>query len=79
MIKNLFKKLLLFLHSIDSHPILADYGSQKDTLRIIDNGNTIKHTLHDSFLFESVLPFNHKWKRPVEKQTKTLLKQNPLL
>ena len=33
---------ILPTRKIDSHPILANYGSQKCTLRIIDNGNTIK-------------------------------------
>ena len=34
----------------DSHPILADYGSQKWTLRINDNGITITYTPLDSFI-----------------------------
>ena len=51
----------------DSHPILADYGSQKYTLRNNDNGNTFKYTPLDSFSFKSVLPFNCKDRRPVKK------------
>ena len=61
---------------IDSHPILADYGSQKYTLRINDNGNTIEDTPLDSFSFELIFALNQKYKRPVKKQTKILSKQN---
>ena len=32
-----------------------------------------------TLLFKSVLPFKHKYKRPVKKQTKTFLQQNPFL
>ena len=52
---------------------------RKNILRINDNGNTIIYTPFDSFSLKPILPFNHKYKRPVKKQTKTLLQQNPLL
>ena len=58
----------------DSHPILADYGTDQFSIRINDKGNDIvvKH-LH-SFSFKSVTPFQTKFKT----QTVILLHSIPM-
>ena len=63
----------------DSHLILADLGDDKFQLRIEDSGNKISYTPIDNISFKSITPFNSKYKKPIKKNEKTLLQQNPIL
>ena len=63
----------------DSHPILADYGTDQFSIRINDKGNDIVVKPLHSFLFKSVTPFQAKFKTPIKKNNKTLHQQSLLL
>ena len=56
----------------ESHPILAEYGTDQFSLRINDQGNNIFIKLFNSFSFKSVTPFQTKFKTPVKKRTTTI-------
>ena len=62
----------------DSHPILADYGTDQFSIRINDkgNGNVVKPL--QSFSFKSITPFQTKFKTPLKKNNKTLHQQSLL-
>ena len=51
----------------DSHPILADYGTDQFSVRINDKGNDIIVKRLPSFSFESITPFQKKFKTPIKK------------
>ena len=63
----------------DSHPILADYGTDQFSIRINDkgNGNIVKPL--DSFSFKSIIPFQNNYKTPAKKHNKSLHQQSLLL
>ena len=63
----------------DSHPILADYGTDQFSIRINDKGNDIVVKLLHTFSFKSVTPFQTKFKTPIKKNNKTLHQQSILL
>ena len=63
----------------DSHPILADYGTDQFSIRINDKGNDIVVKLLQSFSFKSITPFQTKFKTPIKKNNKTLHHQSLLL
>ena len=63
----------------DSHPILADYGTDQFSIRINDKGNDIVVKPLQSFSFKSVTPFQTKFKTPTKKNNKTLHQQSLLL
>ena len=63
----------------DSHPILADYGTDQFSIRINDEGNDIVVKPLQSFSFKSVTPFQTKFKTPIKKHNKTLHQQSLLL
>ena len=63
----------------DSHPILADYGTDQFSIRINDKGNDIVVKPLHSFSFKSVTPFQTKFKKPIKKINKTLHQQSLLL
>ena len=63
----------------DSHPILADYGTDQFSIRINDKGNDIVVKPLHSFSYKSVTPFQTKFKTPIKKNNKTLLQQSLLL
>ena len=63
----------------DSHPILADYGTDQFSLRINDKGNDIVVKPLQYFSFKSVTPFQTKFKTPIKKNNKTLHQQSLLL
>ena len=63
----------------DSHPILADYGTDQFSIRINDKGNDIIVEPLQSFSFKSVTPFQTKLKTPIKKNNKTLHQQSLLL
>ena len=63
----------------DSHPILADYGTDQYSIRIKDRGNDIVVKPLASFSSKSVSPFQSKFKTPIQKHNKTLHQQSLLL
>ena len=63
----------------DSHPILADYGTDQFSIRINDKGNDIVVKPLQSFSFKSLTPFQTKFKTPIKKNNKTLHQQSLLL
>ena len=63
----------------DSHPILADYSTDKFSIRINDKGNDIVVKPLQSFSFKSITPFQTKFKTPRKKNSKTLHQQSLLL
>ena len=63
----------------DSHPILADYGTDQFSLRNNDKGNDFIVKPLNSFSFESVTPFQTKFKTPIKKHNKSLHLQSLLL
>ena len=63
----------------DSHPIIADYGTDQFSIRINDKGNGIIVKPLNSFSFKSVIPFQTKLKTPVKKNNKSLHLQSLLL
>ena len=63
----------------DCHPILADYGDDQFSIRKNNKGEDI-HIKHlDSFSFQSIVPFESKYKKPTKTQTKSLLQQSTIL
>ena len=63
----------------DSHPILADYGTDQFSICINDKGNDIIVKPLQSFSFKSLTPFQTKFKTPIKKNNKTLHQQSLLL
>ena len=63
----------------DSHPILANYGTDQFSIRINDKGNYIVVKPLHSFSFKSVTHFQTKFKTPIKKNNKTLHQQSLLL
>ena len=63
----------------DFHPILADYGDDQFSIRINNKGEDIHIRPLDSFSFQSIVPFESKYKKPTKNQTKTLLQQSTIL
>ena len=63
----------------DSHPILADYGTDQFSIRINDKENDIIVKHLQSFSFKSISPFQTKFKTPIKKNNKTLHQQSLLL
>ena len=63
----------------DSHPILADCGTDQFSIRINDKGNDIVVKPLQSFSFKSITPFQTKNKTPIKKNNKTLHQQFLLL
>ena len=63
----------------DCHPILTDYGEDQFSIRINYKGEDIHIKLLDSFSFQSIVPFESKYKRPTKNQAKSLLQQSTIL
>ena len=63
----------------DSHPFLADYGTDQFSIRINDKGIDIVVKPLQSFSFKSITPFQTKFKTPIKKNNKTLHQQSLLL
>ena len=55
----------------DSHPILADNGTDQFSIRLNDKGNDIVVKSLHSFSFKSVTPFQTKFKTLIKKNNKT--------
>ena len=51
----------------DSHPILADYGTDQFSIRINDKGNDIVVKPLQPFSFKSITPFQTKFKTPIKR------------
>ena len=62
----------------DCHPILPDYGEDQFSIRINNKGEDIHIKPLDSFSFQSIVPFESKYKRPTKNQAKTLLQQSTI-
>ena len=63
----------------DCHPILADYRDDQFSVRINNKGEDIHIKPLDSFSFQSIVPFESKYKKPTKNQTKSLLQQSTIL
>ena len=63
----------------DCHPILADYGDDQFSIRINNKGVDIHIKPLDSFSFQSIVPFEAKYKKPTKNQAKSLLQQSTIL
>ena len=63
----------------DSHPILADYETDRFSIRMNDKVNDIVGKPLTSFYFKSVIPFQSKFKSPNIKHTEILHQQFILL
>ena len=63
----------------DSHPILADYGTDQISIRINDKGSDTVVKPLQSFSFKPVTPFQTKFKTPIKKNNKTFHQQSPFL
>ena len=63
----------------DSHPILADYGTDQFSIRINDKRNDIIVKPLQSFSLKSITPFQTKFKTSIKKNNKTPLRQQSLL
>ena len=57
----------------DSHPILADYGTDQFSIRINDKGNDIVVKPLQSFSFKSITPFQTKFKTPIKRTIKPFI------
>ena len=57
----------------DSHPILADYGTDQFSFRINDKGNDIVVKPLQSFSFKSITPFQTKFKTPIKRTIKPFI------
>ena len=62
----------------DCHPILADYGEDQFSIRKNNKGEDIHIKPLDSISFQSIVPFESKYKNPQTK-TKSLLQQLNIL
>ena len=57
----------------DSHPILADYGTNQFFIRIKNKGNDIIVKPLQSFSFKSITPFQTKFKTPIKRTIKPFI------
>ena len=57
----------------DSHPILADYGTDQFSIRMNDKGNDIVVQLLKSFSFKSITPFQTEFKTPIKRTIKPFI------
>ena len=62
----------------DCHPILADYGDDLFSIRKNTKGEDIHIKPLDSFSFQSIVPFESKYKKHTKNQTKSLLQQSTI-
>ena len=62
----------------DSHPILANYGTDQFSIRINDKENDVIVKPLTSFSFKCVTSFQTKFKAPIKKNNKSLNIKTPL-
>ena len=63
----------------DCHPILADYGEDQFSIRLNNKGEDFHIKPLDSFSFQSIVPFESKYKRPTQNQATSLLQQSTIV
>ena len=63
----------------DCRQILADYREDQFSILINNKGEDIHIKPLDSFSFQSIVPFESKYKRPTKNKVKSLLKQSTIL
>ena len=63
----------------DCHSILAEYGEDQFSIRKNNKGEEIHIKPLDSFSFQTIVPFESKYKRPTKNQAKSLLQQSTIL
>ena len=63
----------------DCHLILVDYGEDQFSIRINNEGEDIHIKPLDSFSFQSIVPFESKYKRPTKNQAASFLQQSTIL
>ena len=63
----------------DCHTMLDNYGEDQFSNRMNNKGEDIHIKPLDSFFFQSIVPFESKYKRPTKNQTKSLLQQSTIL
>ena len=61
------------------HSIVADYGEDQFSIRINNKGKDIHLKPLDLFSFQSIVPFESKYKRPTKNKIKSLLQQSTIL
>ena len=54
----------------DCHPILTDYGEDQVSIRINNEGEDNHIKTLDPFSFQSIVPFESKYKRPTKNKAK---------
>ena len=59
--------------------MLADYGEDQFSIRINNKGEDVHIKPLDSFSFQSIVPFEFKYKRPTKNKIKSLLQQSTFL
>ena len=67
---------IIYNQKNECHPILADYGEDQFSIRINNKGEDIHIKPLDSFSFQSIVPFESKYKRPTKNKGKSLLQQS---
>ena len=70
---------IIYNQKDDCHPILADYGEDQFSIRINNKGEDIHIEPLHSFSFQSIVPFESKYKRSTKNQKKSLLQQSTIL
>ena len=68
-----------YIQKGDCHSILADYGEDQFSIRINNKGEGFHLKPLDSFSFQSIVPFESKYKRPTKNQAKSHLQQSTIL
>ena len=63
----------------DCHLILAEFGNNQFSIRNNDPGANIIVKPVDSFSLEAVKPIQSQYKKPIKKNTKTLIQQYAIL
>ena len=72
-------KKLNIIKKKDCHPILADYGEDQFSIRINNKVEGLHIKPLDSFSFQSIVPFESKYKKPTKNKAKSLLQQSTIL
>ena len=60
----------------DCHPILVDYGDDQSSIRINNKGEDIHIKPLDSFSFQSIVPFESKYKKNRQRTKQNLSYNN---
>ena len=63
----------------DCHPFLVDFANDEFSIPIIDKAEKIIFKPPDSFYFQTFKPFQSHYKKPIKKNTNTLLQKSAIL